>query len=368
MELLEGWRLRAAAVSSHTKALAELRRAAAAGQPYRFVLLDAQMPDGDGFSLAREIQRTPALAGSILMMLSSANDSSGIARCADLGLPMHLVKPVGPGELLHALLQLVGQPAPIASPIREPAAAPRSQSSLRVLVAEDNAINRQLLTSVLEQLGHAVEVAINGHETLAAIQRSHFDLVLMDVQMPGRDGIEATREIRRLEQLGQLPPPRRPIIAITAHAMKGDREQCLAAGMDDYLSKPILRRDLIAAIERRLPATTTTTAFDGNKLLHELGEDQEAYRRLIGLFLETTPELVSRLGAALESGDAGALGSAAHTLKGSLLQFGEEPSRQLALRIEQLASAGDLAGARPVVAELEATVQAFTEELRRVAP
>ena len=366
VELLEAWRLRVVAASSHTTAVAELQRAAAAGQPYRFVLLDGHLLDGNGFSLAGEIQRTPGLAGSVLMMLSSTSDSEGIARCADLGLPMHLSKPVGPVELLNALLQLVGQPAAVTSPLDKIASPARRQRPLRMLVAEDNAINRQVLTSVLQQLGHDVEVAVDGHQTITAVRRNHFDFVLMDVQMPGLDGLEAAREIRRLEQLGQLRPPRRPIIAITAHAMKGDREQCLAAGMDDYLSKPILRQDLVAAIERHLPGPSAAPSFDGNKLLQELGGDQEAYRRLISLFLETTPGLVSRLAAALEARDAGALCSAAHTLKGSLLQFGEEPARLLAFRVEQLAAAGDLDGARPVVAELEASVGKFVEELRRV--
>jgi CheY-like chemotaxis protein len=279
-------------------------------------------------------------------------------------------------------LKASAEPVPASEP--PPATAPPGRAlaprrPLRLLVAEDNPVNRELITAVLRNLGHSVEVVANGRQTLAALDRGTFDAVLMDVQMPGLDGIETTREIRRRESEHPSVPVGNgrhhlPIIALTAHAMKGDREQCVAAGMDDYLAKPVRRPDLLAALDRLEPgagaadpvaAAPAVSPFHPEGLLAELNGDQAAMRRLIALFLESTPPLLDQMRAALDSGDRGSLGSAAHILKGSLMQFSEEPARALATELERVASSGEWLPARALVAELETEIARFSAELRQ---
>ena len=245
-EVLGGWQMRATLVGDAPAALTELRRAADAGQPYALVLLDAHMPEMDGFMLARQIQETPTLVGTLLVMLTSAGQPEDVARCRELGIGAYLLKPLKQSDLLATLLASVACARDVAKgcELARPATARRL---LRVLLAEDNVVNQKLGVRLLEKQGHAVVVAGNGKEALQALQGDHFDVVLMDVQMPEMDGIEATAQIRRQEG----PTGRRlPILAMTAHAMKGDRERCLAAGMDGYIAKPIQPSELYDAIER----------------------------------------------------------------------------------------------------------------------
>jgi two-component system, sensor histidine kinase and response regulator len=207
----------------------------------------------DGFTLAKIIQKDPELAGTAITMLTSAGQVRDAARCRELGIAAYLVKPVRHGELLHSLLRIL-QKAPEQKPVplvtrhtlRE------TQNQARILLAEDNTVNQTLAVRLLEKRGYAVSVARDGQAAIAALEKDTFDLVLMDIQMPGMDGFEATSAIRKKEkQVGGHVP----IIAMTAHALKGDQERCLAAGMDDYISKPIRTTELFAAIERMLPST-----------------------------------------------------------------------------------------------------------------
>jgi CheY-like chemotaxis protein len=233
---------------SGREALAELRRAAAAKEPYRLVLLDGMMPGMDGFEVAAQIGRDRALAGLTVLMLTSADRTGDAARCRDLGLAAYLVKPVKPAELNRAIsAALAVAPVPVRSASDTPLPRGSGVRPLRVLLAEDNVVNQRVATRLLEADGHAVTVANHGGEALAALDRGTFDVVLMDVQMPEMDGFEATAGIRRREAEGAR---RTPIVAMTAHAMKGDRERCLAGGMDDYLSKPIQREELFRVLKR----------------------------------------------------------------------------------------------------------------------
>ena len=284
----------------------------------------------------------------------------------------------GHGSRFYFSVALAVDPAPAwdavsAIQIEAEAKPLRFGPPLRVLVAEDNAVNRELITTVLRKMGHTVEVATNGYQALGALDRHSFDVVFMDVQMPDLDGIKATREIRRLEQERaradrSAPAPHLPIIALTAHALKGDRENCLAAGMDDYLSKPVRRADLIGAIDRVLQRSSPgedagpppiNKLFSRARLLDELQGDETALRHLLAIFIESTPGLLERMRAAIESQDAGALGMAAHTLKGSLLQIGEADARALAQQIEALASSNDLI-------EAGGLMDKFTPEMNRL--
>jgi signal transduction histidine kinase/DNA-binding response OmpR family regulator len=246
--LLEQWSMPAVLVDGGVAALAAIDRASRAGQRFRFVLLDAHMPGMDGFELAHRMQHSPALDGSIVMMLSSANHMDDAHKCRDLGIQRYLVKPVFQRELLRAILESVqagkGLPPPangkIAAVVKKP-----SGPALQILLAEDNLVNQKVAARVLEKRGHIVSLAKDGREALDLALRKSFDLILMDVQMPEMDGYEATRAIREMERKtdGHVP-----IVALTAHARKSDREQCLAAGMDDYIAKPIHMADLLQKV------------------------------------------------------------------------------------------------------------------------
>ncbi|HXG47229.1 MAG TPA: response regulator [Methylomirabilota bacterium] len=228
------------AVSSGIEALALLRREAAAGDPFDLAILDMQMPEMDGVTLARHIQGDATLAGLPLILLSSSGRRLTAAELSEAGLAASLTKPVRQSELFNALNQAFGSDTRLfvrkARPPTPPA-APVCARSLRVLVAEENAVNQRLAVRLVQTAGHSADAAANGREVLAAIERIPYDLILMDCQMPEMDGFEATREIRRREAAGQRP--RIAIVAFTANAMEGDRERCLEAGMDDYIVKPV---------------------------------------------------------------------------------------------------------------------------------
>ena len=211
------------------------------------MLLDAQMPEMDGFALAQKIKQNPSLAGATIMMLTSAGQRGDAARCRELGIAVYLIKPIRQSELLEAIQAALGKP-----PGKEITAVITRHSlrenrrKFKVLLAEDNVVNRQLVLRLLEKRGHIVTPAANGQEAVDLVKKSLFDVVLMDVQMPGMDGFEATALIRGDEM---STGAHLPIIAMTAHAMEGDRQRCLDAGMDGYISKPIKVDDLIETIE-----------------------------------------------------------------------------------------------------------------------
>ena len=251
-EMLRHWQMHPMAADGGLAALNELQRAVALGHPYPLVLLDAQMPDMDGFTVAERIQQTPALAGAAIMMLSSADLPGDTARCRALGIATYLTKPIKQSDLLDAMLAVMGDArttAPAAAPLRT--LAPEPLRSLRILLAEDNLVNQRLVVRLLQKRGHGVVIANNGREALAALQDGGFNIVLMDVQMPEMDGFEATAAIRAHEREGGAHVP---IVAMTAHAMKGDQERCVAAGMDGYVSKPISPQRLFDEIDRVVPA------------------------------------------------------------------------------------------------------------------
>ena len=242
-ETLRAWGMRPTVVDGAAAALAELRRATEAGEAYPLVLLDAQMPGMDGFTLAGQIKREPGLAESTVMMLTSLGHQADAGRCRELGLASYLVKPVKQSELLRAVLASLGASRGRTAAVKRPpqaggavtALAPTT-GRLRILLAEDNAVNRKVAVRLLEKQGHSVAVACDGREAVDALARERFDLALLDVQMPELDGFEVAAAVRAGEEgTGR----RLPLVAVTAHAMQGDRERCLDAGMDGYVSKPI---------------------------------------------------------------------------------------------------------------------------------
>ena len=251
-DALSRWHMRPIAASSGAEALGMLDEAAASGDPCKLILTDFNMPGMDGLSLIEQVRARPNLPGTFIMMLTSSGQLSEAARCRSLGVDSFMVKPVRLNELREAMARMFAPHAPHAAAGRtQPAparAAPPGTRPLNILVAEDNAVNQLVMQGMLKKRGHHVTVADTGRTALDALERSPFDLVLMDVQMPELDGFEATREIRRKERASGSP--RVPVIALTAHAMSGDRERCLDAGMDEYLTKPVNAKELDAALAK----------------------------------------------------------------------------------------------------------------------
>jgi two-component system, sensor histidine kinase and response regulator len=248
-ELLITWNLKPTQCESGRQALLELEQAHAQGKPFRLVLLTAQMREMDGFSVAERIKQQPHLAGIVIIMLIAAGLRGDGARCRELGIQAYLSKPVRHPDLLQSIRILLGaQTSPGGdSPLLTTHALREHRTRLRVLLAEDNRVNQTLAVRILEKRGHTVEAVENGRQAIEALGRQPFDLILMDLQMPELGGIEATMLIREHEKSTGVHIP---IIAVTANALAGDRERCLNAGMDDYVSKPIQVKELFAAIGR----------------------------------------------------------------------------------------------------------------------
>lgn len=262
-EMAVGWQLRPTAVGDGPAALAALDKAHAAGRPFPLVLLDAQMPRMDGFDVVQRIRAHAGLARTPVLMLTAAGRPEETERCRDLGVAAYLVKPVQPSDLLSAIVRALGfTPLGNRRPTREMPQEPPHGPALRILLAEDNPVNQRLAVRLLEKRGHQVLVATTGREVLDLLEWHSVDLILMDVQMPEMSGMEATSRIREREKKTGRHVP---IVALTAHAIQGDRERCLAAGMDGYVSKPIQPEDLFQAIAAVVPVEATSNASGGKK-------------------------------------------------------------------------------------------------------
>ena len=248
-EMIRGWGMKPMAVDSGPQALAALRNAAGIGRPFRLVLLDMMMPEMDGFAVAQEIAKGDGAERPAVIMLSSAHKDEIARRTGAVGISAFLLKPVRQSELLDAIFAVMK--VTVAEETHPPEPAPDHQTPLHVLVAEDNSVNQRLALRLLEKRGHRVKIVGNGAQAIEALAQDDFDVVLMDVQMPEMDGFQATAAIREQERASG---DHMPIIAMTAHAMRGDRERCLEAGMDDYISKPLRAEDFYQVVEGRFAA------------------------------------------------------------------------------------------------------------------
>jgi two-component system, sensor histidine kinase and response regulator len=265
--MLKRWEMKSTPVEDGEEALAQLSAARAGGNPFGLILTDMHMPNMDGFTLIERIRQKPELATATIMMLTSAGHRGDAARCQELGVAAYLLKPIRQSELREAIARVLGareQDGVIPLVTRFSLQDARDASAFfRILLAEDNAVNQRLVVRLLEKRGHHVVVAGNGREALEVLGKESFDLVLMDVQMPEMDGMEATTAIREKEKGSGF---HQRIIALTAHAMKGDRERCLAAGMDGYLTKPIRTPELDQILEdyatRRSASSTSSNAVE----------------------------------------------------------------------------------------------------------
>jgi signal transduction histidine kinase/CheY-like chemotaxis protein len=258
-DMLTRWGMRPAAVENGRAALQALEIANSTGHPFPLLLLDSQMPDMDGFALAEHIQKDSDLVAVTIMMLTSAGHLGDAARCRELGICAYLVKPFRQAELLQAICQILNKKAPQAKDLPLVTHHTLNKHRSRILLAEDNTVNQILATRLLEKRGYSVTVASDGLAAVEAFENDQFDVVLMDVQMPGMDGFEATAAIRAKEKStgGHIP-----IIALTAHALKGDQDRCISAGMDGYVSKPIRSSELLSTIESLLGAKSSSRTND----------------------------------------------------------------------------------------------------------
>jgi PAS domain S-box-containing protein len=334
---LDHWRMRPRAVASGAEALQELALAAAAGERIDLVLLDDRMPEMDGFAVAKRIRNDSAISRVPILLLTSGGARGDGARCHELGIDGYLVKPVDAGKLFEMIAAVTAsRSSGTRTRVLTQHSLREGTERLRVLLAEDNPVNRTVATRTLEKRGHWVRAVVSGAEAVAAFEDETFDVVLMDVQMPIMDGLEATALIRKKENaaLGRVP-----IIALTAHAMKGDRERCLAAGMDDYLTKPFKAADLIRAVESGRgelePAEPTgAQILNCTALLDRVEGDRALVSELVKVFFEEAPPLLQEIRTAVRERDATAMGKAAHRLRGTLTTIGAERAAAPALRLE----------------------------------
>ena len=370
-DVIAGWGMHPDAVADAAAGLQALRAAHDAAEPYTLLVVDGQMPKTDGFMFAATLRRDRRFRKLPIIFLTSAVRPGDAARSRRIGGTTHLTKPVKQSDLMDAILLLIGAPAAHGSALASPTS--KATRRLRILLAEDNAVNRRFVSRVLEKRGHAVTVAANGRDAIDAIAgaTSPFDVVLMDVQMPLMDGLEATVSIRERERSGESA--RVPIIAMTAHAMTGDRERCLAAGMDDYLAKPIHPRQLIEAIERRgkpplriEPAADAAAAdervFDIEQMRTRCGGDERLVRELITILQRETPGRMTAIRKAGRSGDSEALWRAAHALKSSLGTIGAARAFRAVEALERAGRRGD-ADTAAALADVEREMIALSKAL-----
>jgi PAS domain S-box-containing protein len=381
-EMLGNWGARPTVVDSGPAALDALERAREAGAPFRLILLDARMPGMDGFKLAGQIRaQFPTVSqegGAILMMLSSAGRPGDASRCRELGITEVLTKPIRQANLARAVLKaLVDDKVTRRQGHKETGQSSVRLSPLRILLAEDNPVNQKLVVSLLRQEGHRVVLATNGLEALAAVEQEPFDLVLMDVQMPEMDGLRATAAIRENERGTSRHIP---ILAMTAYAMKGDRERCLAEGMDDYLAKPICRTDLLDAIARLRsgcpedraretvrPQWTASESWDLSEALAEAGGDRQLLAETAALFLQECPRWQAALRAAIDKQEPDQVQMAAHAFKGGLSALALKGPFEAALELEVMARQGDLSAAEQAWTALLRAVEQVTPMLSSLA-
>ncbi len=373
-DMLAKWGMNPTTTSGGVAAMTALTDAAEEGDAFQLIISDVNMPGMDGLALAKSITEKALLNPANVIMLTSGARPDDSKNLRSLGISLHLLKPAKQSELYDAVVSSlstagINNSQPVAAVGTSP-----FQRQLNVLLAEDNLVNQKLAIGILDKLGHKVTVANTGIETLALLDRDNFDVVLMDVQMPEMDGLEATRELRRRES-GSGKHVK--VVAMTAHAMKGDRESCLDSGMDDYLCKPIRLKDLadkLSDLFQGSPADETTPAEPGtasqepvswSEALANVGDDRNLLRELVQVFLKETPPLLQSAIKALDSGDMKGLCQAIHPLRGSMLFLNPKLAIASAEEVEQSASNGDMAGLRKSMAALHVHFDAVRESLER---
>jgi two-component system sensor histidine kinase/response regulator len=369
-------------------ALSILRAEAARGKTFDLAVLDMQMPGMDGLELARKIKKDPRFAGIRLVMLTSVDRQEDPAALRETGVDAYLTKPVKQSQLFDCLSMVMSSDVEtreiksglVALQEQPVAVLPSPVANLRILVAEDNPVNQKVALLQFQKLGYGVDVVENGRLALEAMAKCPYDVIFMDCQMPELDGYEATRDLRALEGDDRHTW----IIAMTANSLEGDRQKCLDAGMDDYVSKPVKPEDLQAALNRLtgtrdseelvedaepriIPGTIDLTIIAGFREMDVEGEES-ILGRLIDVFLANTPRVLEDAQQALNSGMGPLLERAAHTLKGSCSNFGAERMRAACEQLETLAHRRELQSAGPVLAQIEKEFQYVRAALENEKP
>ncbi len=365
-EMLRRWGMQTLSARNAGIGLDTLKQRVQLGQPVAIVLSDVNMPGQDGFELASRIRQDPELAATPLVLLTSGGRQGETQLLQELGVFAQLLKPVKQSDLRATVALALGKQQ---SPHRQSLTGSGDpRSLLKVLLAEDNLVNQRLAVGLLGKHGHLVDVANNGQECVRQYQAGQYDVILMDVQMPEMDGLEATRVIRQLElERGT----RTPIIAMTAHAMPGDRERCIEAGMDDYLAKPIRVRALMQALGRIVEETSAvdrdgpaaTPMIDWHDAMETVGGDRELLCELIDVFVEERDNMMGEIRGALEVADVLELRRSAHALKGALHHLGAKTTAATARQLEQLGESGTVAGAAKWLKALDEQTKQLTIEL-----
>jgi len=382
-EQLFSWGCGVLEAPSGPEALEQLAEAIRSKDPVSIAIVDMAMPGMDGEELGRRIKTDPILKDTTLIMLTSVGRQGTAARVREIGFAAYLTKPVKRSHLYNCLASVAGFQTTAGRSERRPFVTQhvlpsRGRRRLRVLVAEDNAVNQRVAVQVLQKMGHRADAVANGKEAVEALRLVPYDLVLMDCQMPEMDGFDATEAIRN--PASGVRNPRIPVIALTAHAMKGDRERCLAAGMNDYVAKPIHPAELSATIARQMAGresadledTTTVSrrvpelCFDREALLERLGNDESLIPEILSLFLEEMPNLLNQVKGALADRDGAKLERLAHSIKGSSATVAAPSLRDAAFELETAAKKRDLDRAPLLVERLERDLERFSETVSSI--
>jgi len=378
-ELLRSWGCRFEEAAGGIEALERLGRARAEEDPFRVALLDMQMPDMDGRTLGEKIKADPLLSDTLLVMLTSAGRRGDVAALQEIGFAAYLSKPVRNSHLHDCLTTVLGIPAtgsegPILPMITRHTLKEGKKRRTRILVAEDNVVNQKVALRLLEKLGYHADAVANGQEAVTALETVPYDLVLMDVQMPEMNGFEATRAIRDPQAKVLLRDI--PIVAMTAHALKGDRDKCLEAGMNDYISKPVTTSALKEILEKllgvdrndkaSLPPPTPTLPVPVNvERLNEITDGDRAFEEeLIESFLADTAGHVTEIESAVRERDGEALKLQAHAIKGSSANAGAGRLEEIALRLEAIRVEEQSERARELLVDLRSEFERVREYLR----
>jgi len=388
--MLRSLQLSPTLTSTASEAFVALRAAKDQNQPFSLCLIDERMPDLDGFDFCRVLRQTGDQT-AVVMMLSSAASRQDALRSRELSIATHVTKPISQRELIAAVNAAARATEPPAAPqaavtsaAAQPAVTPSAPapvskpaaSGLHILVAEDNEVNQELMEYVLKRDGHKVTVASDGQQVLASLKNSTFDVILMDAQMPRLDGLETTAVIRRQESsTGQHIP----IIAITAHALQGDREKCLAAGMDEYLAKPVKSGKLLQVVrsltsphaeddkDALLSGGAPDSFFNREELLDHVGHDLAILQRMVSVFVESTPRRMDAIGRAISMKDGATLENLSHKLRGSVTTFYSDTAVQAALDLEAAARRADFVSAQTSYLSLDRLIRRLTPELVQFA-
>ena len=391
-EMITSWGLAPTTTTNGKEAIDRFNKAFDAGTPYRLILLDMQMPELDGFDVARIIKDAPAGKGVEIILLSSMGLRGDAKRCKEVGISAYLPKPIKKSDLFDAIMMTMGLSLEETPAVITLHKVYEERESYNILLAEDNLINQTLAIKLLEARGHRVALASNGTAAVEAFQKSDFDLILMDIQMPEMDGFEATREIRKIETgysrqssiaNHQSSIHRIPIVAMTAHAMKGDREKCIDAGMDDYVSKPIKPEGLYSVINRvarksqhekdrkrpQVPKSSKSfspTTFDLSKAMETVLGDEDLFREIADMFLETSSGYFARIKKGIAENNAGVVEREAHSLKGAVGNFAAKEAYEVAYRFEKLGKEGEITKAAERLSNLEKVLNELGSEMKIV--